>query len=342
MRPRRRTTPRALRALCVALAAAPLAGCAAAPADVLRPADGERLRVGVGDRLALWRDGSSVALADEARELGMVLDFFQIWLPRGWERSWIETASLERLTTVGITPVVVHYYFGDEISRERFLAHRDPWYASVWELAQAVRMDAPVLVVLEPEWNNAPPRGETAMTDWPDFADHLRAAARMIRAEAPNALVGVCAGDFSPDRNLEPVLASVASDLDFLAFQEMRATTDREAGRPGYFDVGGAALEYARYLQRAFGRPLLLAYVAVSSYAPGPGSFEAGQTRALRSLVARRRALREAGVFGAIYFQLRDDPEHRGYFGPAEAHFGLVREDGTAKPALEAFRALSE
>ena len=45
-------------------------------------------------------------------------------------------------------------------------------------------------------------------------------------------------------------------------------------------------------------------------------------------------------MFGLIYFQLRDDPAHLGYFGPAERHFGLLRADGTAKPALDVFRAL--
>ena len=160
----------------------------------------------------------------------------------------------------------------------------------------------------------------------------------MIRDVAPNALVGVCPGDFPGTPNLEPVLGEVAEDLDFLAFQEMRAVTDPSPPRANYLDVAGAAVDYARYLKRAFNLPILLAYVAVSSH----GGWEERQATALRGFAGKREALREAGVFGLIYFQLRDDPRHRGYFGIAERSFGLLRADGTAKPALEAFRSLAE
>ena len=62
----------------------------------------------------------------------------------------------------------------------------------------------------------------------------------MIREQAPNARVGVCPGDFSPDRDLEPLLGPAASELDFLAFQEMRASTDSAVGRDGYLGAACA------------------------------------------------------------------------------------------------------
>jgi hypothetical protein len=300
--------------------------------------DTSRLRLGVGDRISVLDAGARdwVSLPEEALERGVPLDLFEVWLPRGWDEDWVKRRRLERLAAQGVTPVVVHYYFGDAISRERVEAQRDGWYSSMWRMANLVRMDAPVLVVLEPEFNIAPPEGETAITSWPWFARDLRAAAEMIRKQAPNALIGTCPGDFPGTPNLEPVLGPVAADLDFLAFQEMRASTDPEAERADYLEVGRAASDYARYLKRAFGRPLLLAYVAVSSH----GRWEKRQADALRDLHRHRDALRGAGVFGLIYFQLRDDPAHAGYFGAAERHFGLLRADGTPKPALEVFRAL--
>jgi hypothetical protein len=203
-------------------------------------------------------------------------------------------------------------------------------------MARQLRGDAPVLVILEPEWNIAPPEGETAITDWPWFANDLRAAAMMIRKEAPNVLVGTCPGDFPGTPGLEAVLGPVAADLDFLAFQEMRAATDTDADRPGYTDVAGAAVDYARYLKRAFGRPILLGYVAVSSH----GGWRGTQREILDDLHRRRRELLRAGVFGLVYFQLYDDPRHEGYFGRAEKHFGLITRGGREKPALEAFRRL--
>jgi len=84
-----------------------------------------------------------------------------------------------------VAPVVVHYFFGDDISQERVESQRDAWYSSLWKMAQQIKVVGPVLVILEPEFNIAPPPGETAITSWPWFAEDLRAAANMIRTEAP-------------------------------------------------------------------------------------------------------------------------------------------------------------
>lgn len=293
-----------------------------------------RLRTGIGSRLELERGGKWVPLYEEARRRGVAPDFLQLWLTRGWSDDWARHQQLVELARKGVVPVVVHYYYGDDISKERIEAQRKGWYESMWRMANLVRMPYPVLVILEPEWNNAPPKGETAVTDWPWFAKDLKAAAEMIRDVAPNALVGTCPGDFPGPPRLEAVLSEAADDLDFLAFQEMRAGTVPEAETDGYRDVAEAGVEFARYLHRAFGRPLLLGYLAFSSH----GGWEDAQAKALRGLYERRRALQEAGVFGWIYFHLFDDPEHVGYFGPAERHFGLLRVDGSAKPAFEVFR----
>lgn len=299
------------------------------------PAGGqERLRVGVGDRILLYRDGRRIDVLEEARQHGIGTDYLQLWLPRGWRDSWIEPAELRRLTDAGTTPVVAHWFFGDEISRERVEAERHAWHRSLARMARRIAIGAPVLVLLEPEFNNAPPAGETATTAWPGFADELREAARIVRQLAPEARVGVCAGDFSPTRNLETALSGVADDLDFIAFQEMRGITRH---REDQLDLGQAALSYSRYLKAAFGRPIFIGYVAVSSY----GGWRDAQTRALRTLVAQRGALLREGVFGLVWFQLRDDPEHRGWFGEAERHFGVLDAAGRPKPALEALRALS-
>jgi hypothetical protein len=301
------------------------------------PAARERLLAGVGDRLVLHGAGPRVDLYAEARRLGLPTDLFQVWLPRGWHESWVPRAGLEAIQDRGGVPVVVHYFFGSGISRERVEAGRAEWQRDLARLARSVDLPRPVLVVLEPEFNDAPPAGETPITRWAGFGAELRAAAAIVRRGAPGALVGTCAGDFSPDRNLEPLLGRVAPELDFLGFQEMRAAGAPDAGRPGYDEVGRAAVDYAGYLQQAFGRPILLCYVAVSSWRGWAGT----QARALGGLVERREELRRRGVFGLVYFQLRDDPLHRGYFGAAERHFGLLDAAGAPKPALSILRRLA-
>lgn len=302
----------------------------------------DQIKLGIGDRIRMRSgkraDGDWRSLPDDARSLGLRTELFQIWLPKGWSEEWVSRDDLVALSSRGITPVLVHYYYGDDISKEHVERERSEWYASLWRLTELARIDAPVLVILEPEFNNAPPRGETAILDWPWFGKDLAAGAKMIRERAPNTLVGTCPGDFPGPPRLEGVLTGVADDLDFIAFQEMRATTDPDRKRPGYEDVAGTAVAYAQYLQRAFGRPILIGYVAISSY----GRWEKMQSRVFRGFADKRQELLDAGVFGFVYFQLRDDPAHTGYFGKAERHFGLVRADGTKKPGLRAFRDLGK
>jgi hypothetical protein len=297
-----------------------------------------RLRIGVGDRLSILREGKRIPTDVLAREFGQRVDYVQIWLTRDWKEDWIPRAKLEELSRRGVTPVIVHYFFGDDLSQERFETARDAWYTSIWRLAQQVNIDAPVMVILEPEWNQPALAGETSLTDWRGFADQLAAAARMIRRDAPHALVGTCPGNFPGPPDLERVLGPASKHLDFLAFQEMRAATGPNARKPGYLDVGRSSSEFAAYLWRAFGKPILIGYVAVSS----GGGWEEQQAQALESLAARRDALLRSGVFGVIYFQLFDDPQHQGFFGSAEKHFGLVDGDGRRKPAWKAFRKLAE
>jgi hypothetical protein len=302
--------------------------------DLLRPKS--RLRLGIGDRIAIARDGKKIPIDLVARDLGFRPELVQFWLTRHWKEEWAPREKLAALAARGVTPVAVHYFFGDDLSRERFEAARDPWYTSLWRLSQQIRIDAPVLVILEPEWNQPAPKGETSLQSWEGFADDLRAAAELIRREAPNALVGTCVGDFAGPPRLERVLGPASQHLDFLAFQEMRAVTDPAAGTPGYLDLGRAASEYSEYLWRAFRKPVLLAYIAVSS----DGGWEDEQAAALESLAARRQELLAAGMFGAIYFQLVDDPDHWGYFGAAERRFGLFDNRARSKRAWKAFRKL--
>ncbi len=315
-----------------ALLALLLAGHASASGD--SAGSGTAFRVGIGDRVAVHRDGRRIDVVDEARAHGLRTDYLQLWLPKVWEDSWVVPEELDALAHRGVTPVIAHWYFGDEISKERILADRRAWHQSLGRMARRIAIGHPVLVLLEPEFNNAPPEGETATTDWRGFADEIREAARIIRHFAPQARVGICAGDFSPSRNLERALGAVAAELDFLAFQEMRADTRHARSQ---LDVGAAAVDYARYLQSAFGRPILLGYVAVASH----GGWEHAQAAAIESLTTRREELADAGVFGAIWFQLRDDPEHVGWFGDAEPFFGVLDAQGVPKPALDALRELS-
>ncbi len=300
----------------------------------LWPIDPEApILLGVGDRVDWFTHSVRRATWSSARALEQPTDLITIWLPRGWRASWIPKRRLKQLTEVGTIPVILHYYFEDRISQQAIERNRNGWHQSLRHMGEQLKDIHPVLIVLEPEFNDEPPPGETHTMQWPNLASELSMAIDIVREQAPHAMISVGAGDFSPTRNLEHVIWPIIHKLDFLAFQEMRADTDPDYRSVDYFNVGDAAVEYAAYLKQ-FGLPILLAYVALSSH----GNWENKQKTMLQQLRNKNDQLKQNGVFGVSYFQLFDDPQHQGYFKAAEKHFGLYTHDGTAKPAAEVFK----
>ena len=292
------------------------------------------LKVGVGDRLLWYYDGKKQSTIQTLDYMDMHSDMLAIWLPRDWRDSWVDRKELALLTQQQITPVFIHYYYGDVISKEIVIASQKDWLDSIRRMAKLVKSDTPVLIVLEPEFNHEAPEGQTSVLSWEGFSDHIEQGLKIIRQEAPNALVAICPGDFSPTRNLEKSLSKVAPQLDFIAFQEMRATTDPDKVFFGYKNVGNSAVSYSKYLQDTFNKPILLAYVALSSY----GGWEKSQAKMLNSVINDEQKLLSNGVFGALYFQLLDDPLHEGYFGKAEKNFGMVDRNGVPKPVAYVYK----
>lgn len=64
------------------------------------------------------------------------------------------------------------------------------------------------------------------------------------------------------------------------------------------------------------------------------------QTTVVREIISRLDELREAGVQGMVWRMLTDDRKFdtANYHGMAERYWGLLRADGTPKPAFEPFR----
>ena len=268
--------------------------------------------------------------------MGLRPRFQALWFTRGWNATWVRQAQIREMARAGVVPVAISYYWGDHISVEKVRAERKAWLAHVEKVAKHMAVAGTFLLVLEPEFNNKPAAGLTPITRWADWNDLLLAAMGTARRQAPGVLVGPCPGDFAL-HNLGLSMGRAAKAADFIAFQEMRAST-RAFGYPEpYQRVDLAATRFAGYLSRTFRKPLLLAYLAVSSH---------GRTKKGRSWVQVQASildrfgrslpgLKRMGLFGALLFQLYDDPQHTGYFGRAERGFGLVTAMGRAKPALQ-------
>ena len=300
--------------------------------------------MGVGDRFTHQfpevdgqEDKPSVVTHEWARDNGAPVNAQAIWLTRDWNDSWgVDRGDLVRMSRDGVVPVLMLYYFGDRISPQVVLEERDAWYLYLMKVAALAAIDHPVLVVLEPEYNDETNDRRTTVVNWPGFNEVVIDGIYLLRSLAPNLLVGIGPGDFGT-QDLELSMGEIAQYSDFIAYQEMRASTRPNVISHEFEDVSENALAYSYYLQQLFDKPILLAYVAVSTYPPD-SDWEQFQADVITNLFDTNFAeLAEHGVFGALYFMAFDDPQHTGYYGAAEAHFGLARTDGSLKPGFEAF-----
>lgn len=291
---------------------------------------------GTGDRLsARLQGGETVFLHHQAQENGAPVNAHAMWLTRDFDESWTSAEDLEDLVADGVLPVLILYYFADDISRSYVLEHRKDWYFYLMRVASVAAIEHPVLVVFEPEFNDESNRDERLILSWPGFNEVLIDGMYLMRSMAPNTLIGVCPGDFG-DQDIELSAGEAIQYSDFVAFQEMRGSTRKSKITDEYEDVTDSAITYAARLNEMFGKPVLLAYAAVSTYDPGAGRWEGYQRDIVANLLDATDELRDNNVFGILFFELLDDPEHEGYFGEAEKHFGLMDAGGNPKAGFQA------
>ncbi len=315
-----------------------VSGCGAD--DILYPGRPGYLRLGVGDRISWSRGGQEVSWYKKALEDGFEIDFVEVWLEEGWDENWLSQDDLNEVLDRGLVPVIMHYYFAEDISKEYVEDNLSEWYEDLERLATLVNIDREVWVVLEPEFNDQPSSG-TPITQWEGWNDAVIGAAEKIRDIAPEAKISICAGDFG-QQNLELCLSRAAQELDFLSFQEMRASTYWEPSSSGRLHVADSALRFSRYLKATFKKPILFAYLAVSTYADGDSlGWENEQALVINQVFDRSDELLANGVFGLIYFEYYDDPLHSGFFGEAEKYFGLMTNTGQPKQGWHVFREKS-
>ena len=286
-----------------------------------------------GDRhVEWWRD----ALATD-----VPLNAHAMWITRDWEPSWFGRHELRALHDAGLTPVLLFYYFGDDVSQETVTARYEHYRHWLQAALSHLSTDIPVLVVLEPEFNNVPPNGDAHVKGWLPFAELMIRSAAEVRRFLPGAHVGICPGDYRA-YDLWGVLGPISKHMDFLAFQELWASTRQNWMSEHHQDVTEFALLFTTYLRVVYERPILLAYLGVSTHSEGSkDDWEKVQARVWRDLADDIDRFRANGLFGVLAFAWYDDPTHVGYFGPAETRWGLVERTGRRKPAFEEFARLA-
>lgn len=302
-------------------------------------AAGARLEVGLGDRYDQVVAGKRVVVYKQAERDGLRFKYAALWLTPGWTK-WVTKDLLKKIAADGHTPLLLYYTFGDHSSRE-YLEAADRARLRLWQedieknLAPLADIGSEVLIALEPEFNVTPATG-TPLLRWPEWDALAGKAVDVIHARAPLAKVGLCPGDWG-NYDLAPALAGSIAKSDFIAFPEMRAASDpsRDAKSPEYRDAAGAAVAFSAYLKKTFGKPILFAYLTVSSH----GGWDDVQARIIDGVFAREKELLANGVFGLAYFAYFDDRAHdTEFFGEAERHFGLKDSDGKPKKAWRVWK----
>lgn len=287
------------------------------------------------------RFGLDVSSAQAAVGRGMAIAYGSIWAG-AWNQRWgwggIET-QLRAAKASGVVPMIQWWYWGDDISpacvengcwdaRQGVWKDKATWYRLSNELADLVeRVLGPgssALIIVETEFN------KQGIETYEAFDGYLADAADVFRQR--NLQVVISFGSWG--RTYWTRFDRAVARADYLGTMVLQSSV-RDAST--YLSAADILIASAQYLNATFGKPCFVTDFAFSSY-PAPG-WESQQETIVRTIFARLPELKAAGVRGMVWRMLTDDPDFdtRNYHGMAERYWGLLRADGSEKPAYFAF-----
>ncbi|HXG87428.1 MAG TPA: fibronectin type III domain-containing protein [Vicinamibacterales bacterium] len=288
------------------------------------------------------RFGSDIESIDRATSRGLALSYGSFWVG-SWTQKYGWGYAQDQMRAAAarnVTPVIHWWYWGDDISptcvergcfdgRQGVQKDKATWYRMTAELSQLIAQtmgNREVVVIVETEFNKG------GIETYPPFDQYLSDQAAILHQRG-NVKVVVGFGNWGRE-NWSRFSRSIGS-ADYLGAQLLRSSL-----RDGsYGDAVGSIISSARYLQGAFGKPTFITDLALSSYPTS--NFEQVQANVFANLFSRMNELKDAGVRGVIYRMMMDDPgfDTANYHGEAERHWGLLRADGSEKPAFSQFVA---
>jgi hypothetical protein len=289
------------------------------------------------------RFGIDMKSFDRGQTQGLDFSFGVFWVG-SWtqKQGWRHTESqLRAARQHGVTPVINWWYWGDDIAprcltngcyddRQKVQKDKATWYRMSDELSQVIARtmgNRETLVVLETEFNKG------GIENYEPFDGHLAEVAEILKRRG-NVKVVLGFGNWGRNNWARFDRAVAASDM--VGTQLLRSSIRDKAE---YGNAVDTLVDGARFMQRQFNKPSLIVDLAISSY---PAStYEARQARVARELRRRLPELKAAGVRGILYRSMADNPafDTSNYHGIAERHWGLLRADGSKKPAFAPFAA---
>lgn len=285
------------------------------------------------------RFGGDISTVPRARSQGLELSYGTFWLGSwtqkyGWGYAY---ENLRAAASSDITPVINWWYWGDDISpqcvengcwdgRQGVWKDKANWYRMTEDLARTIEATMggrETVVVLETEFNKG------GIETYEPFDGYLADAADILHARG-NIKVVLGFGNWG--RQNWPRFDRAVQSSDLLGMQLLRSSI-RDAR--SYSSAVSTLVSSAQYLQGTFGKPTIVTDLGLSSYA----GYEHPQAQVVADLFGRMGELKNAGVQAVLYRMLVDDPtfDTSNYHGEAERHWGLLRADGSQKPAFAIF-----
>jgi len=224
--------------------------------------------------------------------------FVEIWITKGWEKSWYNLSSLQKLIDEGKIPVFIYFYFGDHLDNDYLKENKNDYFDDVQKVADYFGdLNGTTLFIFEPEFN------KNSIIENPDeFIDTISKAIDILKTKMPNSLISLCMtdtgvrdvnsnkecgydncalGDKDEWQKSFPIFKALANKLDFVSFQEMIAQFSRDPSNPGTWDdpnpisysddeiginyFGKRVDNFAKFLKDNLHKPVFLAYVMIAS-----------------------------------------------------------------------------
>lgn len=284
--------------------------------------------------------GVDMASVGKAESQGLPVAYGGFWAgPWNQKYGWDDAdQSLREARKRGVVPVVNWWYWGDDISPQAVESgvedryhhvrkDRAGWTRMSGQLADRIEKamgGREAIVVLETEFN------KNGIEGYAPFDDALVEQIRIFHAR-PGIKVVLGFGNWG--RTSWGRFGKAIAESDLLGIQLLQSSV-RDAAT--YAKAPETLVSAARFIRSQFHKPSMIVDLALSSYG---SHYEETQAAVMGELFRRLPELKVAGVEGLMWRAVSDDPKFdtANYHGEAERHWGLLRADGSPKPAFEAF-----
>lgn len=285
--------------------------------------------------------GTNIASIQDVKKDGAEVKYAVYWVGAwtdkyGW---WEFENALESAKRENVTPIIIWFYWGDQISPENVKSENvyDPihdvtksrtrWYSMANELADITKRhmgERPVIIVVENEFN------KNGIENYPEFNDDLITQGNIFRSKL-NADLVVGFGDWYHQGWFN--FRKTVDNYDMVGFQMMRGSTRNSLSE--YSSASDSISFTTNFIKTNFNKPSIVFDVALSSYP----DYEDIQKDSLAKIFSKVDSYSDSGLKIITYREIVDNKymSEDEYFGKAERQWGLVRLDGSKKPSYQVF-----